>query len=442
MSHLQPNLLTRMRRSIRRQTFQGKTDRERMRLTTGDLILHLHPRTVPAAALRFTYTFGLGGLAILLLMMMVATGILLMFAYTPSTDTAYTSVITLENEVWFGQLIRNLHHWSASLLLVVTVLHLLRVVYTGAFRAPREFNWQIGLFLMGLVIAASFTGYLLPWDQRGYWAVTVATSLIDHIPLIGSGLKTGLLGGDQVNENTLHNFYVLHVMIIPLGFLIATSFHIWRVRKDGISIPRSLKRPDVSSEKLTTIPHLISRELVFGLVALAILLAWSTWIDAPLGAAANPNQPPNPAKTAWYFMGIQELLLHVHPTAGAVVIPGLVMAALILLPYLPDASDTVGFWFRSHRTRWLCAISFFAGTALATAATVITENNIHPGGMLPVILLLILLWLYRWILIRRGADTGEIHLALFTLLLAAFLTLTVIGIGFRGDGMALRSPWS
>ncbi|MBI5928031.1 MAG: cytochrome bc complex cytochrome b subunit [Chloroflexi bacterium] len=437
----QPNLVSRVRRSIRRQTFWGENDRDRMHLTVSDLVLHLHPRTVPAASLRFTYTFGLGGLAILLLAIMVVTGILLMFAYTPSTDMAYTSIIGLGQNIWFGQLIRNLHHWSANLLLIVAGLHMLRVLYTGAFHTPREFNWQIGLALLGLVIAANFTGYLLPWDQLGYWAVTVATSLIDSIPLVGHDVRIWLLGGDQVNETTLHNFYVLHVMLIPLGLLIATSFHIWRVRKDGISVPRGLKKSGISTEKLTTIPHLISREFVFGLLIVALLLAWATWIDAPLGASANPNQPPNPTKTTWYFMGLQEFLLHVYPSVAGVTIIGLLIIALMLLPYWQDTADSTGIWFRSKRARWICAVSFPIGVGIALSNILLTEISTN-SGILPLMTALLLIGFYAWVLRRRGADAGEIRLALITLVSGIFVTLTIVGIGFRGEGMALRSAWS
>ncbi len=435
------NFLSRVRRSIRRQSFWGESDRERMRLITSDLVLHLHPRTIPAASLRWTYTFGLGGLAILLLPIMIVTGMLLMFSYTPTTDAAYSSILDLEQHIWFGQLIRNLHHWSANLLLVVTVLHMLRVLYTGTFHQPREFNWQIGLMLLGLVVAANFTGYLLPWDQLGYWAVTVVTSLIDSVPLIGPDLRIWLLGGDQVNESTLHNFYVLHIMLIPLGLLLATSFHIWRVRKDGISVPRNLQDAQISNEKRTTIPHLISREFIFGLVIMALLLTWVTWIDAPLGASADPNQPPNPTKTAWYFMGLQESLLHFYPSATGIMLLGLLVLALMLLPYWHDTTDPTGIWFRSRHARRLCAVSVPIGVVIALASIMLSEVLTN-GGEMPLVVTCLLLVGYGWVLRRQGADAGEIRLALFTLIFTIFVTFTIVGIGFRGEGMTLRSPWA
>lgn len=435
-------MLDRIRQSIYRERSGGDTDRERMRRVTSDLILHLHPRTVPASSIRFTYTFGLGGLSVLLLMVIVVTGTLLMFVYTPSPDEAYSSIIDLQTTIWFGQLIRNLHHWSAVTLIIVTVLHLLRVFYTGAFATPREFNWQLGLLLFFFVVASNFTGYLLPWDQLSYWAITVGTSMLDHVPIIGSALREFLLGGDVVTAVTLRNFYALHVIVLPLGYLLVGAFHIWRVRKDEITTPPG------PIEKRTTIPHLISREILFGLFALISLLAWSTWVNAPLGMAADPNNPPDPTKTVWYFAGIQELLFHFEAAFGAVMIPALLVGSLILLPYFSDETTNPGIWFRSSRGWRFATASFLIG-GVTTAALVYWHDvfnlhtampNIVTAGILPMVLIIVSVWAYIRILKSFKPTRGEIHMALFTLVLAAYLTLTIISIHFRGPGMALELP--
>jgi quinol-cytochrome oxidoreductase complex cytochrome b subunit len=235
--------------------------------------------------------------------------VLLLFAYTPSPDAAYQSMVALQTRVYFGSLVRNLHHWSANLLLVAAVLHLLRVFYTAGFAPPREFNWVIGVALLLLAVAANFTGYLLPWDQLAYWAITVGTSLLGYIPLVGDALTRFLLGGAEVGAATLTNFYALHIALIPLSIFALVSLHIWRVRKDTLSVPRGAGEA-VDKSRLTTIPHLVSIEVVYALVWLALLVGWSAFVDAPLEAAANPAHSPNPAKAAWYFMGLQELLLH------------------------------------------------------------------------------------------------------------------------------------
>jgi quinol-cytochrome oxidoreductase complex cytochrome b subunit len=437
---------------VRRITWPDE-DRGRMKRVMNDLILHLHPPKVNAQSIRFTYTFGLGGTAILLLLIQVSTGALLMFAYAPTVDAAYQSIVTLETQVWFGQLIRNLHHWSANLLLIVVFLHLLRVFYTAAFRRPRRFNWELGLALLGLTIFANFTGYLLPWDQLSYWAVTVGTSLLSYIPLIGESVRQLLLGGSEVGQATLGNFYVLHVALVPLGFLVAGTYHIWRVRKDKFSTPRRIGEPASSQiQTVTTLPHLVSRELAFGLVVLALLLAWSTWTDAPLLEAANPNMPPDPTKAAWYFAGIQELLFHFHPTFGAFLIPVLVIGALIVLPYKRDDEDRSGIWFRSRRGRWLALISFLGSGAVTAGLVWLSQwGNLADGlpflpqfisqGLLPLGLGLLALYGYGRLLRRVGISPGETRMTIFTVLLAAFLVLTGVGSIFRGEGMQLRIPW-
>ncbi len=347
--------------SIQRDELPPRDDRGRMRVVMNNLILHLHPSKVAKPTLKFTYTWGLGGLALLLVALLSLTGVMLMFVYTPSPETAYRDMLNLQTEVWFGQLIRNLHHWSGNLLVIVAFLHLLRVFFTGGFKTPREFNWILGIGLLLLVVGANFTGYLLPWDQLAYWAVTVGSSLLSYVPLIGEPLRTFLLGGPEVGAATLTNFYGLHVAIIPITLMGIVSFHIWRVRKDSLSIPHKLDGSVDGStgpqiEKVTTLPHLVSREFVFALVMTGAILLWSVWVNAPLEAAANPDHSPNPAKAAWYFMGLQELLLHFHPVFGAIIIPALALGALAFLPYQRFDLSAEGVWFRSAKGRRMAVV--------------------------------------------------------------------------------------
>lgn len=447
-------ILRRIQDSIWRSPLFPRTDRERVRLATNDLILHLHPVRVSRASIRWTYTFGLGGLAVLLLVMLIGTGILLMFAYSPSEAGAYQSIVDLQTEIWFGQLIRNLHHWSGNLLLVVVLLHMLRVFYTGAFRQPREFNWQLGLALLGLVALANFTGYLLPWDQLSYWAVTVAHGIIEHIPIVGPPVGNLLIGGNDVSETTLRNFFALHVILIPLGFLVIGSFHVWRVRKDKFSQPRDLNQPaEKRPDMVTTIPHLVSREVAYGLVAIALLLLWASFVNAPLQAAANPNSPPNPTKAAWYFMGIQELLLHFHPTFAAFLIPAITIGTLVAMPYLREDMDVEGIWFRSRLGRRLALWGAVLGTVGTIGFVLLNEYwldfpvwfdflpNSISNGVIPLGLLMGLTALYARYIRVRGATISETRMSLFTMLLFSLITLTVIGVVFRGENMVLEFPW-
>ena len=443
-------------------------ERGRIRLVLNDLILHLHATKVPKRALVLTYSYGLGGLALLAFVMQVITGILLLFVYTPTPEAAYGSIQKLETGIWMGQLARNLHHWSGNLLLILALLHMLRVFYTAAFHPPREFNWILGLCLLVLAALSNFTGYLLPWDQLAYWATTIVTGMITYVPVIGEGLRNWLIGGAEIGASTLRTFFAFHIVVLPLTMAIIVSYHIWRVRKDTFSLPRRLDEPPIDRrfvERVTTIPHLINLELAVGLIARGMLIAWATWVDAPLEPAANPNHPPNPAKAAWYFMGFQELLLHFHPVVVTVAIPALVGVGLIALPYL-DYDDTrdpnvEGIWFRSRRGRWLAGINAVLGVTLTAALVVVDEywseitdkvrvdlpdllSSAPPvisNGLVPLTVILLALVGYYWVLGRRGATTSEKNLALFTLLFAAFITLTGIGIFFRGENMALTWPW-
>ena len=203
------------------------------RRSFSDFLLHLHPRTVPEETLRFNLSWGLGGMAAVLVGLLFVTGILLLLTYQPSIDSAYTSILTLTREVRFGLWVRNIHHWSANLLVVVAVLHLLRVVLTGAFGPGRRLNWIIGLILLFLLLSAKFTGYLLPWDQLAYWAVTICTSMLGYVPLAGVWLQELFRGGVEIGPATLANFFVLHVAFIPGTLFILLLWHFWLVRRAG-----------------------------------------------------------------------------------------------------------------------------------------------------------------------------------------------------------------
>lgn len=206
---------------------------DRSLVMTTNIFFHLHPVKVSRRSLRWQYTLGLGLLAAILFLELTVTGVLLMFYYVPSVERAYTYIITLQTAVPFGQLLRNMHRWGAHLMVLVVVLHMARVFYTGAYKPPREFNWVVGVVLLLFTLGASFTGYLLPWDQLAFWAITVGTSVAGYAPVAGPTIKTFLLGGPEVGQESLTRFYALHIMVIPAAILLLTSLHIWRVRKDG-----------------------------------------------------------------------------------------------------------------------------------------------------------------------------------------------------------------
>lgn len=433
-----------------------KDDRSRMRMVVDSLVLHIHPSKVPERTLNWTYTWGLGGLSGMLIVLLGLTGILLQMNYTPSPPQAYLDILSLRSNTWFGDFLRNIHHWSANLLVIVSVLHLLRVFFTGGFRHPRELNWLLGIGMLLLVLAANFTGYLLPWDQLAYWAITVGASIITYIPIIGDTLSRLLLGGPEVGAATLLNFYSLHISFIPLGIVILMSYHFWRVRKDGgLTIPKTLNEKEAAKmERVTTIPHLVRRELVFAIAWLAIIFTWSMFVPAPLEGIANPAVSPNPAKAPWYFLGIQELLLHFHPFIGAILIPGLALGVLAMLPFFDLSMDSVGIYFRSKRGRYLSLLAVGLAILLTPAWVVLDEYFIDwaawlPGwpslvsnGIIPLaFLLLSLVGLDEWLKSTFRATQEERILGLFIFLATGLVVLTIIGIFFRGPGMSLVWPW-
>jgi quinol-cytochrome oxidoreductase complex cytochrome b subunit len=433
-----------------------RTDQKRRRYLLKNLALHFRPSTVPDQTLRFTLSFGLGGMAAVLVLMQFATGILLKFVYEPTPVAAYASIQFLQTEVPFGPLIRNLHHWCANLLVVIIFLHLLRVFFSGAFHAPRQFNWVVGLVLFGLVLFANFTGYLLPYDQLAFWAVTVFTGMLAYVPGMGHWLQTALLGARDLGPASLRIFFAFHTAVIPILMTALLAFHFWRVRKaGGLVIPRRMEDDnEPEMRRVTAVPNLLLRELTVALVLVAVVLLWSVFIDAPLGEPANPGLSPNPTKAPWYFAGLQELLLHFHPLFGVFIIPLLAVMALISIPYVNYDSPTEGVWFASRPGRKMAVIAALAGIVFTPLLVVIHAVLIEParlfsgvsavvaGGLLPVaVIVVVLAVLYRVVKNRPAATRRDAVQTIFVLMVSVFLALTCIGVYFRGPGMKLYWPW-
>jgi quinol-cytochrome oxidoreductase complex cytochrome b subunit len=206
---------------------------DRSLVMTSNIFFHLHPVKVSRKSLKWSYSFGLGIISTILFAVLVFTGVLLMFYYVPSVERAYGSMKEIQLSVPLGEFTRNMHRWAAHAMVVAVVLHMARVFYTGGYKPPREFNWVIGVLLLILTLGASFTGYLLPWDQLSYWAITVGTNIAGYAPGAGPAMRTILVGGAEVGQNTLIRFYTLHIAVLPLLLTLFVSLHLWRVRKDG-----------------------------------------------------------------------------------------------------------------------------------------------------------------------------------------------------------------
>ena len=214
---------------------KGYTDspRNRSYVIMNSVLYHLHPVKVKRHAVKVSYTLCLGGLSFFLFILLTVTGIFLMFFYRPEATAAWNDIKSLQTSVAFGLLIRNMHRWGAHLMVLSVFLHMARVFYHGAYKPPREFNWVVGVVLLFLTLMLSFTGYLLPWDQIAYWAITIGSNMAGYAPLLNTPSKLLLLGGLEVGQNTLLRFYVLHVMVLPLLAAVFLAVHFWRIRKDG-----------------------------------------------------------------------------------------------------------------------------------------------------------------------------------------------------------------
>ena len=203
------------------------TDLGRSRTSFTNFFLHIHPVKVHKHTLRPWFTMGLGLISLFLFLTLTVTGVLLMFYYVPSTTQAYDRMLDLRGSVAFGVFLRNMHRWSAHGMVAVVFLHMCRVFFTGSYKKPREFNWVIGVLLFLLTLFLSFTGYLLPWDQLAFWAITVGTAIAGYAPVFGNEIRFLLLGDTTVGQEALLRFYVLHVAVLPLITTRLIAVHFW-----------------------------------------------------------------------------------------------------------------------------------------------------------------------------------------------------------------------
>ena len=414
------------------------------------LILHTRPELVSAKAIRFTHTFGLGGMSLVLFLMLVSTGLLMIFVYAPSPERAYESIVFMQQEILVGRLVRGVHYWSANLLIAVVALHVLRVFLTGAYYGRRQSNWLIGLCLLFLVLVSGFTGYLLPWDQISYWAITICTEMLGYMHGFGETLQRVVLGGTEIGYATVINFYALHTIVVPLSLVVLMTWHFWKVRKaGGVVIPARIdENVRAAAQYLPYNPNLMHREIAVALILLAI------FFEAPLGEPANPGLSPNPAKAPWYFVGLQELLLHFHPLFAVFVIPLMLVVAIVALAYIRYDTRISGNWFLTAKGRRMAAVA--AGTALLLTPLwiLLDEFAMGPGGWLPgtapVIssglvpcIFFVAAIVAFYFLLKKYFKASRIEgvQAVFVLLMVGFVVLTVTGVWFRGAGMELVWPW-
>ncbi|MEZ4295453.1 MAG: cytochrome b N-terminal domain-containing protein [Polyangiaceae bacterium] len=285
---------------------------------------------------RWAYVWG-SALALTFVIQAV-TGYLLMSAYAPSATTAWSSVAHVTFTMRAGWLVRGLHHFGAQAMVILLIGHLGQTAFYGAYKKPREMNWFLGLGLMGVTLGFALTGYLLPWDQKGYWATRVATNIVGSVPGIGPWMQSVLVGGPEYGHATLTRFYSLHVGVLPAALVLLLVAHIALFRKHGVTPPAKVDEPGAPPAKVDKFfPKQVGMDLAFGLVVLAVLvgLAWREH-GAPLDAPADPASD-YPARPEWYFLALFEMLKHLPGSleaVGAVGVPLVLGGYLVALPFL------------------------------------------------------------------------------------------------------------
>jgi ubiquinol-cytochrome c reductase cytochrome b subunit len=274
----------------------------------------------------------------------VVTGTLLWMFYAPSAQTAWESVYFLQYHVAGGWFLRGVHHYMAQAMIVLLVLHLMQVVIDGAYKAPRELNFWFGILMMGVTLALSLTGYLLPWDQKGYWATAVATNLVAEVPLIGPALQKIVVGGSEYGHHTLTRFFALHAGVLPASLVALVVAHIYLFRKHGIHV----KEPRPKRDSYFWPDQVLKDAIACLAVLLAVVALTIYFRGAPLGPPADPSNE-FPARPEWYFLFLFQLLKYVPAFWGAVIIPAFLGLWMFLTPFIGNSKSghqfNVGFWW-------------------------------------------------------------------------------------------------
>lgn len=330
----------------------------------GNLLYNIHPPNLPASAVRFTYTWGLGGGALWLFLILGLTGMLEMFYYVPAPSEANASVKVITYLSSYGWLIRNVHYLAAQGMVIASSLHLCRVFLTGGAKASRRFNWLLGLALLVLTLLMDFSGYVLRWDQDTQWALLAGTNLLKELPLAGGLVYQVLVGGKALGAPTLLRFYGWHVLGLPLVAAAFVIWHLWRVRRDG-----GISHPAPSCGQTTLLvsrDELIALEASAAIVVTCALVMLAAVVTVPIGPAADLNAlTPQEVRAPWIFLGVQVLLRYAPPVVAGILVPATLLLALAILPFLETGTDGVGRWFAPERKRWLLAFGMLIG-ALVT----------------------------------------------------------------------------
>ncbi len=321
---------------------------------------------IPGGA-RWRYIWG--STLVFALFVQFVTGIVLWAAYSANAQGAWESVYYVQNQMLGGWVLRGIHHYMAQAMIILLVLHLMQVLIDGAYRAPREVNFWFGLGLLFLVLALSLTGYLLPWDQQGYWATQVATSIASTTPVVGPAVQRLLLGGAEYGHLTLTRFFALHAGVLPAGVIGLTVLHVYLFRRHGVTVPEGAarERPDGRFW-----PDQVLKDGVASLVVMATVLFLVLWTGgADLGAPADPTEPYAAARPDWYFLFLFQWLKYFPgewEIVGSQVIPGLLVLLVAAMPFL-------GRWKLGHRFNLGVAGALIVGVGALTWQSVAEDGT-------------------------------------------------------------------
>ena len=483
---------TRVWRSIFRSG-AGSSTLKRALAIQQNVFLHLFSTKVRTRMLSFSATWYLGTLTLGTFLILVATGIPLMLYYHPSAPQAYADTKDLQFVVSSGMFLRNLHRWSAHAMVFLVFAHMFKVFYRGAYRTPREFNWVIGVVLLLITLLLSYTGYLLPWDQLAYWAITVGSNIASAVPVIGDKIHFLLLGGHAVNANALLALLraALHDPaadgdVLRRDSLLAhsqrrrtlqprqrtgngTRKERWSEFREGGEIAMADSKDFVAGvdsnakksprrivfitrrtsaqvkaeteDQLQTFPEVLFRAAV-AIMTLAIALVWIALIfNAPLEGLADPSHTPNPAKAPWYFLGLQEMLHYFPPVVAGVLVPGLVVMALIVIPYFKVNIEADGLFLKDRQRR--LQIFYVVASALSLFLLFFKVY----AALVPTLIMAGIMLVAAQSspqspsAFRRYLAGRPLSYWVMTWFLFELVVLTAIGTFFRGPGWAWVWPW-
>lgn len=311
-------------------------------------------RYVWGSTLTFTFTI------------QVITGIFLWMAYSPSSTSAWESVYYIQHEMFGGWLLRGIHHYTAQAMNILLVLHLMQVIIDGAYKAPREVNFWFGMILLLIVMGLSLTGYLLPWDQKGYWATQVATNIMGHAPIVGPAVQKIMVGGSEYGHHTLTRFFALHAGVLPGLLIAAIGGHVYLFRKHGLTVKKPVAGPDT-----TFWPDQVLKDVIACLAVLMAILLFVFQRGAHLGPPADPSLSFSAARPEWYFLFLFQLLKYFPgqwSIVGEMIVPGIVVTIMFAMPLIAS-------WFKKGHQFNLKFIYAVMGAAVILTAIAMKHDS-------------------------------------------------------------------